>query len=262
MSIGPKVYNWVGGKCDTLYWDDPKNWAEGKYPNEKEAVAVFDNSTQQDTTILIRKDIHLAQIWLNEKKSLTFAHEFAQDDPAAPKFYLETTNQLSMLYVNENNISDHTFAIWILHSCYWNGTSRSIASPRLGDDKINTIHYRGRISNYKDPDRASLQVYGNMAIQLDCQNDFRGPVIAKRNGRIRVSANGAIPDGTPITVDEGAELYIADDVVVQASELRLNGVMIEPGTYSASELKDQYLLGKEISFPDARVTGSGSVVVG
>tara|TARA_B110001450_G_C17615355_1_gene479053 strand:+ start:571 stop:1419 length:849 start_codon:yes stop_codon:yes gene_type:complete len=235
----PKVYNWVGGDSSTLYWDEPSNWAEGEYPNQKEAIAVFANSAQRDTTILLRKDIHLAQMWFSEKHSLTFSSESDGNtlDGLSPKILLETSNQFSTLFVDKDNLADHRFGAWILHSCCFlvahrdrNGLPDADLN-RPADETINTIHFEGGIGNYKDPERASLQVFGYQKAQLNGINRFKGPVVIANGGEVKVMVNNAIPDGTPITLNNGGAIFAEEGVYIKASELIVDGKIQEPGIY-------------------------------
>lgn len=234
----PKAYNWIGSAKTTLYWDDPDNWREGSFPNGREVIAVFSNSTKGPTEIVLRKDIHIAQIWISERNPITFSgepREEAEPDDL-PKIIFDTANQFSTLFLGEGNTADHTFKQrWILHSCYFNMPYRDLADPRVDDSKISTIHYDSEIANYKDPDRASLQVYGNIAVQLNRKNSFKGPVVVKRNGRLRVMKDGGIPDDSPIDLDEGGLIHLADGVVVKTSKLRIDGKEMPKGTYLSED---------------------------
>lgn len=49
MTSTPKVFNWIGNQSPVAYWDDASNWAEGEYPNQKEAIAVFSKTANQAT---------------------------------------------------------------------------------------------------------------------------------------------------------------------------------------------------------------------
>ena len=257
MLSTPKVFNWVGNGTKIADWHDPKNWAEGVVPNQKEAIAVFSASTIEDTTILIHDEVRVAQMWFSEKHSLTFesARIRSKSENDEPKFLFETSNQFSTLFFDVDNDADHYFKQrWILHSCIFGQKHRDKVKVKEAERNINTFHFDGKIGNYKDPDRASLQIYGNQIFQLNSPNTFKGPVVAQRNGRIRAMVNQAIPDGSPIVIDDGGELYLAEGVEVLASSLRLNGQLVEPGHYNADR-RSELLNGFQ------SLTGPGKIVV-
>lgn len=233
MFTKPKVYNWIGSDSTNQYWDDRQNWAEGEVPDQKEAIVIFENSVKQDTKILLRRDIHLAQMWFNEQHSLTFGSETPDSVLAeqGPKFLFETSNQFSILLVDANNRGMHTYSRWILHSCIFGQRSRVIPGAIPRDDFTTTIHLDGNLGNYKDPERASLQVFGPLTFQLNGVNSFKGPVIVHRDGLIRAMVNGAIPDGSPISLEGGAKIFAADGVRIRAKTLRLDGAALDPGVY-------------------------------
>lgn len=281
MLIKPKTFNWIGNSSDTLYWDDPENWAEGEYPNQKDAIAIFANSVRQDTSILIRKDIHFAQMWFSEKHPITFDSDPETTTPSGdqPNFFLETSNQFSTLFIDRDNKGDHVFNRHVFHSCYFYQAHRdlSLGKPIPPDTHITTLHYNGEIGNYKDPERASLQAYGHLKVQLNAVNSFIGPVVAKYGGEIRAMKNGAIPKGTPITLEHGGNLFAGEGVLVNASELRVDGVALEAGIYrneknelDSFEINEmKHLSDRELekskkmtTKPLSNIKGKGSIIVG
>ncbi|MEJ1354702.1 MAG: hypothetical protein RPU39_08430 [Candidatus Sedimenticola sp. (ex Thyasira tokunagai)] len=241
----PRVFNWIGSDEEKQYWDEPANWAEGEYPDQKEAIVVFSGSLRKDTTIYLRKDIHLGKLWLSEQDSITFDAEDSpnSEEDNGPRFYFETDNQFSPIFVDRNNRADHKARRWILHSCIFGQTHRalSLGRPLPDDVRVTTIHFDGVIGNYKDPERASLQVYGHLKFQLNNVNMFNGPVVAKDNGEIRVMKNGGIPDDTSITLENNGSIYAEEGVTIRASELNINRVSLEPGMYFSDELEPESL---------------------
>ena len=233
MFTKPKVYNWIGSDATNQYWDDNQNWAEGEVPDQKEAIVIFENSVKHDTKILLRRDIHLAQMWFNEQHSLTFGSEAPESllSEQGPKFLFETSNQFSILLVDANNRGMHTYSPWILHSCIFGQRSRVIPGSILTDDFTTTIHIDGNLGNYKDPERASLQVFGRLIFQLNGANSFKGPVVVHNEGLIRAMVDGAIPDGSPISLEGGAKIFAADGVRIKAKTLRVDGLALDPGIY-------------------------------
>lgn len=269
MFTKPKIFNWVGSDSAEQFWDDPQNWAEGEVPNQKEAVAIFENSAKRDTTILLRQDVHLAQMWFNEQHSLTFEAAPSQNslEENGPKFLFETSNQFSILLVDANNRGVHTFGRWILHSCIFGQRSRVIPGTLPVDDFTTTIHFNGNVGNYKDPERASLQVFGRLNFQLNGVNKFKGPVVVHGEGQIRAMVDGAIPDNSPIALEGGGSLYLAEGVRINTGAFRVDGLALEPGVYcndraqlsaaASSAAKDVNLAVK----PLTNLEGTGVIVV-
>ena len=274
MADRPRVFNWIGNSAPTLYWDDPNNWEGREYPNHPEAIAIFADTLTQDTTILIRQDIRLAHFWFSEEKySYTIAAEVAAGQPpeSQPKLILDTARQFSTSFFDNRNMVDHTIAAMINHSCHFGFPDRN---PRImNPDYMSTLHFNGEISNYKDPDRASLQVYGRSRFQLNAANTFKGPVIVLNNGEVRATKNGAIPDGTPITLENQGRIGADDGVLIRAGSLRVDGQDMGSGLYHADGLAPNIpmfsnLLGIESneltenginSIPN--ITGKGAILV-
>lgn len=275
MRSTPKVFNWIGNQSPVAYWDDASNWAEGEYPNQKEAIAVFSKTANQATKIILREDIHLAQMWFNEEHSLTFESDTSQDyyeEEDCPKLIFETSHQFSTLFIDKDNKADHVLAVrWINHSCCFLVPDRlrnGFPTPdinRPDEDDITTIHFDGMVRNYKDPERASLQVFGHLKVQLNASNTFKGPVVAANGGEVRVMVDGAIPNDNPIVIENGGKLFIEEGVTIKASQLRLDGKMLSPGAYfSDSYSSDEIsaLSSNEISGQQvANIFGKGILLI-
>jgi hypothetical protein len=279
MSLPPKIFTWTGKEDSVLFWDDPSNWEDGEYPNQKEAVVVFSNSVNRDTTIILRKNIHLGQMWFNEQHQITIESAKAADleGEESPALYLETANQFSTIFIDRENRGDHRIPVFF-HSCYFGQTHRDLALGRPVPEgvHITTIHLDGEIGNYKDPERASLQVYGRLRFQLNQPNSFKGPVVAKDHGEIRAMVNGAIPDKTPIYLNDRGQLFIDDGVLVNAGELHVDGKKLEAAVYvgvsedkkwSASALdglsaRDRNKALDLKVFPLESLRGRGAVIAG
>jgi hypothetical protein len=271
MSLPPQTFNWKGSDAENLYWDDPSNWEEGKYPDQKDAIVIFSNSISSDTTILLRKDIHLGKFWISEKHSLTF--ESKPEVGTTADFYLETSNQFSPIFIDRDNLGDIRFAKLgphFFHSCYFGQTHRDLAlgKPIPSGARATTIHMDSVIGNYKDPERASLQVFGHLTFELNSANTFKGPVVAKDNGQVRAMVEGAIPDQTPIAIANGGSVYAEDGVLIKTSELNVDGKLLKPGLYFSKEVKsfDKTKLSK-MNLPELPresiegLSGLGAIVV-
>lgn len=235
MSKAPETFNWIGSKSKMQYWDDPSNWSQGKYPDQKDAIAIFDKSLLSDTTIYLRKDIHLGKIWVSEEHTLIFDAE--KNNNNAPNFYLETSNQFAPIFIDIENKGDVVFQRHIFHSCYFGQTHRdlSLNKPLPSGVRVTTIHLNGEVGNYKDPERASMQVYGHLIFQLNRKNTFKGPVVVKNNGQIKAMLDGAIPDGSPITIDSGGSIFAENGVLIKSDSLVVNGEKLKAGLYFGAE---------------------------
>lgn len=256
MFTRPKTYNWIGNNATTLFWDDPNNWAEGDFPNSREAVAIFANALTQNTTILLRQDIRLAQFWFCEE---AFSYTIAPDKDAyvaeekEPRLIMDTAEQFSTSFFDLDNKVDHFINAIITHSCHWGFPGRVFPGTHVREDRfITTLHFNREITNYKDPERASLQIYGRLRFQLNAVNSFRGPVIIKDQGQINVSKNGGIPDNTPIFLEKGGKILMNEGILINASKLNIDGKDMDAGIYFSPdadldiiELTDKKIIASE-----------------
>jgi len=247
MSQPPKTFFWVGSSKENQYWSDPDNWKGAEVPNQQDAIAVFSKSLDKDTTIYLQEDVHLGKMWVSEKHTITFDSEESGEE--APNFYLETSNQFSPIFIDIENAGDVVMQRHIFHSCYFGQTDRRLGLGRPLPDgvRVTTVKLNGKVSNYKDPERASLQVFGHLNFELNAQNDFKGPVVAKDNGKILAMVNGAIPDGSPLALANGGELYVNKGVTVRVSELLVDGEKIPAGLYVSESISTDNLADLEKS---------------
>lgn len=225
----PKVFHWIGNSAPTLYWDDPANWAEGAYPNDAEAIAIFANALTQDTTIIIRQDIRLAHFWFNDKHSYTIAPDPSAPADNQPKLIFDTERPYATTFFHGDNAADHFINAIITHSCHWGFPGRTTPAGAY----LTTLHLNGPISNYKEAKRASVQVHGRLKFELNAVNTFTGPVVVTGGGEVAANRNGAIPDGTTIYIEEGGKIAAPDGVVIKTRKLRVDGRVMEEGLYHA-----------------------------
>ncbi|WP_443191820.1 hypothetical protein [Pseudomonas indica] len=259
----PKIYNWIGKSADILYWDDPNNWAEGEYPNHPEATAMFKDAIDRDVTILLRKDIQLANIWFSES-----THSYTIDSEGNPenaKLTFMTGQQLANITLDDDNRATHTINAMILHSCkkLWGPGWRTVspsAAPDPIPENVSKLRLGGKIANYKEAPRASLNIDGYIDVEISGSNEFIGPVVVNR-GSLQVKSSESIPSGTSLLLYSPGKLIIDDGVVVNVKRLSINGNDLPNGTYGSDTVKTFTLVSDNQTSNTGLVQGAGKIVV-
>jgi hypothetical protein len=236
----PRVYNWVGTAASPLYWDDPTNWAEGECPNHPEATAVFSHSLSRSITILMRRDIMVANLWFSEREhSYTIAPE---GDPEHARLFFVTGQQLANLVLDEENFATHTIIVRMIHSCkkLWGPgwetqTIPTPTSPIVAPQNQSKLRLVGSIENYKPAPRASLNLDGYLDVEISGINSFIGPVDIRR-GSLIVQRSESIPTGSTLSIFDPGRISIDDGVVVRVRRLNINGEKMPMGLYHASDM--------------------------
>jgi autotransporter-associated beta strand protein len=265
----PRIYSWVGASSNTLYWDDPKNWAEGEYPNHPEATAMFSHALSQDTTILLRKDIILANIWFSEKK---YSYSILPEgDPNMARLIFMTGQQLANITLDEENFATHTINTHIIHSCkkMW-GVGWQVVSPSPPPVPVpknqSKLRLGGVIANYKAAPRASLNLDGYIDVELSGVNTFIGPVVVNR-GALLIKNSESIPTGTNLLLYDPGQIVIDEGIVVKAKRFQLNGENMPRGVYVANDFPEDKLASVSARGPltirltTSALMGGGSIVV-
>ncbi|HDY7883206.1 hypothetical protein ABRZ83_22685 [Vibrio vulnificus] len=264
MSIKPKVYNWKGNGSSIAYWDDPQNWEEGISPNHQEAIAVFSNSLEGKTTIVLRKDVHVAKFWIDETHDLEFLSDDTVDSTEdTGSFYFDTSNQYSSIYLNMDHGGNVVFATKLIHhSCifgqpivYSQVPTGANRDPRTGPK----VTFASDLTNYKDPDRASLQALKGFNFILAKANSFKGPVVISDQSEIRVLKTGGIPDNTPITLSNGGLLSLDKGVLVKASSLTIDSHTYGHGLYVSKETEENFAKDNVLEFCGQKIESNVSV---
>lgn len=270
----PSVYHWKGSSAPTLYWDDKENWVENKVPDHPEATVVFSNAIDKDTTIYLRKDFIISNIWFSEPKfSYTIIPE---DDSEKAKLIFLTGQQLANIVLDDNNKATHYMGGDILHSCVklW-GPGWLMQTIPMSERKIkinaepskSKISFIGNIDSYKDAPRASLNVDGYIDVEISGINKFIGPIDIRR-GSLIVKRSESIPDNSVLSIYEPGAIFLEDGVKAKVKELNVNGVRMEKGIYvstSAQDLSIKSMISSELTSLKVNkispLKGNGMVIV-
>jgi hypothetical protein len=244
----PKTYNWIGTSHGDLYWDDPKNWAEGEYPNHPEATAIFADALNKNVNVILRTDIFLANLWFSEKQySYTIKPE---GDPEKSRLLFQTGQQLANITLDAANLADHAIPAMILHSCkklWYSATPWDLnVQPPSKQAKLSLS---GDIGSYKEAPRASLNVDGFIEVELSGNNSFIGPIVVSR-GLLSVKGKNAIPPRSSLTVLDPGRLDIADGIVVNLGRFVIDGEVKPPGKYVSSDMPDDRVQALSLHKPD------------
>lgn len=259
----PKIYNWIGTSAGILYWDDPNNWAEGEYPNHPEATAMFKDAPDRDITILLRSDIQLANIWFSEKlHSYTIS---AEDDPENAKLTFMTGQQLANITLDDDNRATHTINALILHSCkkLWGPGWRTVSPSPAPDpipDNVSKLRLGGKIANYKEAPRASLNIDGYIDVEISGKNEFIGPVVVNR-GSLYVKNSESVPVGTSFLLYSPGRLIIDDGVTISVKRFNINGLDLPDGTYNHNSISMFLISNCNQAIDTKLVEGGGKIVV-
>ncbi|WP_157652804.1 hypothetical protein [Burkholderia ubonensis] len=244
----PKTYNWIGSSDDNLYWDDPKNWAEGEFPNHPEATAIFANALDRNVNVILRGDVFLANLWFSEKKySYTIKPE---GDPEKARLLFQTGQQLANITLDAENLADHAIPAMILHSCkklWYSATPWDLSvQPPPRQAKLTLS---GDIGSYKEAPRASLNVDGFIEVEISGNNSFIGPIVVSR-GLLSVKGDNAIPPRSSLTVLEPGRLNIAEGVVINLGRFVINGETKPPGKYVTADMPEDRVQVLSLHKPD------------
>ena len=272
----PKTYNWIGQDEGPMYWDDPNNWAEGEWPNQPEATAIFSEMAVSKVDIVARTHIVLANIWFNaQTTSYTIRPEGKSEDSI---LFFSTGQQLANIVLPEGNAATHHVPMMILHSCkkLW-GPNWAMPTIPFSEVKyaipdlpsVSKIVFSGPIGSYKDAPRASLNLDGYIDVELSGENSFIGPVDVRR-GTLFLNSKGALPSGTKLSVYEPGRIHVQSGIAIKVRELSINGKTMPSGIYSSSaaaERPDDFLLTtltgslvKELT-PIPSLNGGGAILV-
>lgn len=259
----PRVYNWIGKSASVFYWDDPANWAEGIFPNHPEATVLFKDAIDRDTTILLRRDIQIANLWFSEK---TFSYKIeAEGDPEASKITFMTGQQLANITLDEDNRATHEINSTILHSCkkLWGPGWRTVSpspAPNPVPRNLSTLRLGGKIANYKEAPRASLNIDGYINVEIRGANEFIGPVVVNR-GTLSVASSNSIPEGTVMLLYHPGCVVIEKGVVISVRRFSIDGRDLPSGSYDADAINDfRRAFGRGV-YADSAVQGDGMVRV-
>lgn len=237
----PGVYHWKGSNAKKLFWDDIENWEERKIPDHPEATVVFANAIQEDTTIYLRKDTIISNIWFSEEKfSYTISPE---GNPEDARLIFLTGQQLANIVLDDNNRATHYIPAMILHSCkkLW-GPGWLIQTIPMSERKISVppepsrsrIVFSGTIDSYKDAPRASLNLDGYFDVEISGKNKFIGPIDIRR-GNLIVKHSESIPKNSVLNIYDPGAVFLDNKVLAKVKELSINGIKMNKGIYISNE---------------------------